>query len=134
MCYHRLYIFSTCGHSLFLPQPLLLCKSASLSSTTNDPPSSSASSTTCEPRAHPYQSLRIHRLCARCEQRRSLLLAEVENSGSEVKFEPWRWKVAYQNPSAEGEAWKRWGDASVDPEEILRRREERRAKSEEIAR
>ncbi len=119
MCYHRLYIFSICGHSLYAPTPLLLCKDSAI------PPDAPASAA-CTPRAHPFQSLRIHRLCALCDRRRSALLAEVERD-REIKFDQWRWKVAYQNPAAEQEAWKRWGSGCQDVAERFRRRETERS-------
>ncbi|XTI95861.1 hypothetical protein V2W45_1449562 [Cenococcum geophilum] len=60
------------------------------------------------PRAHPFQSFRIYRLCAVRTRRRNALLAKVEE-GKEVRFEDWRWKVKYQSPRADEGRWKDWG-------------------------
>jgi len=99
MCYHRLYIFTTCGHSLFHLQPLQPCRKKS-----SIPPY-----TTCAPLAHPYQSLKIHRLCLACTRQRDALIAQIE-SGQEIRFEDWRWRVAYRSPIADEESWRTWGD------------------------
>ena len=97
MCIHRLYIYSTCGHSLLSPRPLLLCCDASI------PPDGSYS-TTCELKSHPFQSWKLESLCPECDKRRDVLLSQVEVNG--VVYDKWRWKVSY-GVDANGEDF--WG-------------------------
>jgi len=130
MCYHALYIFTTCGHSLFTPPPLLPCSLATLPS--NSTPSSTTSIPTCHPRAHPYRSKKLDRLCAACHRRRTLYLQQVEEGNAEeVKVPDWKWRVAYRSPAAEAESWRSWGEAGGiggsgwERDEVRRRREER---------
>lgn len=52
-------------------------------------------------------------MCLHCEQRRDALLTEAED-GVAVRFEDWKWRVAYRNPKAEEDAWKHWGDRDGD--------------------
>ncbi|GME54478.1 hypothetical protein GTA08_BOTSDO02360 [Neofusicoccum parvum] len=106
MCYHKLYIFATCGHSFWQPLPLEQCGDASMS------PSAGFSSA-CQPRSHPFQTRKIYELCLRCRQRRDGLLAEAEKRGGEVRFEEWKWRMKYQSPQAEENAWKTWGEAGA---------------------
>lgn len=91
MCYHKLYIFTTCGHSCYGPIPLQPCRHATIA-----PMSSSSES--CKIQTHPYQSLKIESLCGTCQRQRSILLERLE--GQEViRFEEWQWKVSYSVPS-----------------------------------
>lgn len=92
MCYHKLYIYTTCGHSSFSPHPLLLCQHASIAP-------SSTYSTSCALLAHPFQSLKLEHLCPSCQQRRDKLLEKLDNSQT-VRFDEWRWKVSYSAPAA----------------------------------
>lgn len=94
MCYHKLYIFTTCGHSFFGPMPLMTCRHASIS------PDSSYSST-CEIKAHPYQSLKLERLCVRCQRQRSVLLERLEGQQI-VRVDEQQWKVSYSVPRTPG--------------------------------
>jgi hypothetical protein len=56
---------------------------------------------------HPFQSYRIDRACPGCENRRVSRLAKIE-TGNEVRFEDWRWKVKYMSPVPE-ERYTEWG-------------------------
>ncbi|KAF2096553.1 hypothetical protein NA57DRAFT_58462 [Rhizodiscina lignyota] len=105
MCYHQLYIFTTCGHSTLSSTPIHLC--AHFLSTENP-----SSSTTCPspPQTHPYRSHKTHTLCLFCSLRRDYLLMSLESEQQEVRFDEWRWKVAYRNPAADSEGWRRWGN------------------------
>lgn len=94
MCYHKLYIFATCGHSFFGPMPLMMCRNASIS------PDSSHSET-CEIRAHPYQSLKLERLCVTCQRQRSVLMERLECQQI-VRFDEQQWKVSYSTPRTPG--------------------------------
>ena len=93
MCYHKLYIFTTCGHSTYSSRPLRLCRHASIAPV-------STYSHTCKLRAHPFQSLRIEALCTNCQTERDSLLTVLE-SHSIVRFEESRWKVSYEAPAKE---------------------------------
>ena len=91
MCYHKLYIFTTCGHSTYSTHPLRLCRHASIAPT-------STYSQNCRLHAHPFQSLRIEALCASCQAARDSLLTVLE-SRSIVRFDEWKWKVSYEAPA-----------------------------------
>ncbi|OCK97076.1 uncharacterized protein K441DRAFT_606723 [Cenococcum geophilum 1.58] len=109
MGYHYLYIFTTCGHSTFATHPLLPCAAShSQPRRTLDIKPLPDLNGCHGPRAHPFQSFRIYRLCAVRTRRRNALLAKVEE-GKEVRFEDWRWKVKYQSPRADEGRWKDWG-------------------------
>lgn len=107
MCYHKFYIFATCGHSFWQPGPLVQCQDASFAPNSNF-------SSTCRPRSHPYQTRKVYELCRQCRQQRDILLAEAERRGGEVRFEEWKWRMKYQSPQTEENSWKTWGgpDAS----------------------
>lgn len=92
MCYHKLYIFTTCGHSTYCPKPLLTCRHASIGPL-------STYSEECELRAHPFQSLKIESLCSTCQRDRNTLLGRLE-SDQIVRFDEWRWKVSYSAAAA----------------------------------
>ncbi|KAK4995438.1 hypothetical protein LTR66_004737 [Elasticomyces elasticus] len=100
MCYHRLYIYDTCGHSFFSNIPLSVCRHASIS------PFASFSKT-CDIRAHPFQSVKLEKLCAQCQRQRDMLLTAVEQDQI-VRFEEWRWKVSYRSPAAAQNGWLSW--------------------------
>ena len=92
MCYHKLYIFTTCGHSCMGKQPLIMCRHASIS------PISTYSSA-CELKTHPFQCKKIESLCWSCQRRRSELLGKLEEQ-QVVRFDEWQWKVSYSAPQA----------------------------------
>jgi hypothetical protein len=92
MCYHKLYIFTTCGHSCMSKRPLIMCRHASISPL---PTHSSG----CELKTHPYQCNKIESLCWTCENRRSELLGQLEQQ-QVVRFDEWQWKVSYSAPQA----------------------------------
>lgn len=104
MCYHKFYIFATCGHSFWQPVPLVQCRNASFSA-------GSAFSSTCRPRSHPFQTRKVYALCWECRRQRDALLSEAEHRGEEVRFEEWKWRMKYQSPQAEESSWGKW-DAS----------------------
>ncbi|KAL1636127.1 hypothetical protein SLS58_009976 [Diplodia intermedia] len=113
MCYHRFYIFTTCGHSFWQPGPLARCRDASF------PDNSAAAaffSTTCEPRSHPFQTRKLYTLCWHCGRRRDALLAQAELGREEVRFEEWKWRMKYQSPQADENAWRTWGSGSMGRE------------------
>ena len=102
MCCHRLYIYSTCGHSVFSPKPLLVCELAGI-------PRDGAFSTQCELVAHPYQSWKLNSLCPECHDRRVKLLSRVEVR-QVIKYDEWRWKVSYGMPAHGKDFWGKKAD------------------------
>ncbi|KAF2662751.1 hypothetical protein K491DRAFT_772651 [Lophiostoma macrostomum CBS 122681] len=59
---------------------------------------------TCQARlTHPIQTIRIYQDCLFCARARAQRLHYVEEmeSGNEVRFEDWRWKVKYHSPVPE---------------------------------
>lgn len=94
MCYHKLYIFTTCGHSFFGTKPLVMCRHASIAPM-------ATYSRACELQAHPFQSLKFDNLCRECQRRRSILLDRLE-CHQIVRFDEWQWKVSYSAPHAAG--------------------------------
>lgn len=97
MCCHRLFIYGTCGHSTFSPEPLILCRHASI-------PPDGSHSTRCELIAHPYQSWRIEQLCPPCQKRRDSMLSRIERT-TKVEFDEWKWKVSYALPLHGKDYW-----------------------------
>lgn len=61
---------------------------------------------------HPFQSFKIHDMCPDCKRIRAERLSVVE-SGNEVKFEDWRWKVKYLSPVPEEARYTEWGIGGV---------------------
>ena len=102
MCCHRFYVFVTCGHSLFAPNPVVQCAEASI-----EP--GDAYSTTCEIMTHPFQSWKIDSLCPECEERRTVMLTHIEER-QKIKFDEWRWKVSYGMPAHGKDFWGRKAD------------------------
>ncbi|KAH9873721.1 hypothetical protein IAQ61_004347 [Plenodomus lingam] len=47
-------------------------------------------------RAHPFNRIRLERLCAICEYDRDQRLQALESSTDEIRFEPARWRWKYQ--------------------------------------
>lgn len=92
MCYHKLYIFTTCGHSCMSQRPLIMCRHASISPV-------STYSSGCELKTHPYQCNKIESLCWTCQRRRSELLGQLEQQ-QVVRYDEWQWKVSYSAPQA----------------------------------
>lgn len=67
-------------------------------------------------------------LCLLCTLRRENLLTNLESGQQGVRFEAWKWKVAYCNPATESEGWRQWGNEeaahrAVGIEEMERRLE-----------
>ncbi|KAF2146461.1 uncharacterized protein K452DRAFT_199827, partial [Aplosporella prunicola CBS 121167] len=91
MCYHKLFIFTTCGHSFFEAAPLVQCKSASIG------PHETFSSG-CRVQSHPFQTRRLDALCSACASRREELLDGAAALTGEVRFAEWRWRMKYQSP------------------------------------
>lgn len=102
MCFYKLCIFQTCGHSFWQPKPLLLCSESSYDAAIGY-------SDSCYPQSHPFQTKKVYSLCWPCRQRRDVLLEEAETRGGEVRFEDWKWRMQYQSRHAEQNAWKTWG-------------------------
>ncbi|KAF1989714.1 hypothetical protein K402DRAFT_390682 [Aulographum hederae CBS 113979] len=113
MCYHRLYIFTTCGHSIFISPPLLPCPTYHAYASPSTHGNHDLFPPNCKPTAHPFKSLRLERLCFTCSQRRALLLEAAEENSTEVRIEETKWKVAYRSPAAEEESWRHWGDEEM---------------------
>ncbi|KAK8168229.1 hypothetical protein BKA80DRAFT_266344 [Phyllosticta citrichinensis] len=106
MCFYKLCIFQTCGHSFWQPGPLLLCSASSYNPTIGY-------SETCFPQSHPFQTKKVYSLCWPCQQQRDALLEEADMRGGEVRFEEWKWRMRYQSRQAEQNAWKTWGGESA---------------------
>lgn len=104
MCYHRLFIHTTCGHPIWGP----LLRACSLLGPSTPTPSvphpSSQSDFTCPNRQyHPYQTIKLDSLCKACqrEQERSFRLLEME------KRENGDWDFAVGEERA---GWRRLAD------------------------
>ncbi|KAK4895560.1 hypothetical protein LTR27_006343 [Elasticomyces elasticus] len=97
MCCHRLFIYTTCGHSTFVPEPLVLCRNAAI-------PPDSDHSIMCEIVAHPYKSLRLEQLCPPCQARRDSMLSRIEQR-QQVTFDEYKWKVSYAMPEHGKDFW-----------------------------
>ena len=108
MCCHKLYIYSSCGHSTFGPKPLIECCNAAF------PPDGSFS-TLCKFTAHPFQSWKINALCPECHHRRTVLMDRIEISQA-VKYDEWRWKVSYGMPAHGKDFWGRKADERAELE------------------
>lgn len=99
MCCHRLYVFGSCGHTLFAPNPIVRCSQASI---TPDGPYSA----TCEIVAHPFQSWKLESLCPECNQERSKRISDIEET-QKIRFDDWKWKVRYGMPAYGKDYWSR---------------------------
>ncbi len=113
MCTHRLYIYNTCGHSVFSRTPIIQCLEACI------PPDGSFS-TTCDLVAHPFQSWRINKLCPACDWTRRELLSQVESSQT-ITYDQSKWKVSYGKPTHGGLDF--WGRRMAEKEKAERDRE-----------
>jgi len=91
MCWHKLYIFTTCGHSTYSSQPLIICRDASIGP-------SSTYSESCNLRAHPFHTIKIEQNCFACRKQRDRLMERLDNA-QVVRFDECRWKVSYDTPS-----------------------------------
>jgi hypothetical protein len=91
MCYHKLYLFSHCGHSYHGKKVGTPCTNTyiSLPNTATTPaplspfaqwPLSPNSPTPCAKQSHPYHTLKIHSLCLRCAKSRLSRLATWDKS------------------------------------------------------
>lgn len=115
MCFHHLYIFTACGHSIYSVKAVHECQVRSLrqDQKRNSYLSLSSGLSECKPQRHPFVSTKIDRLCATCFSERRCRM-DLVNSGSHVpRFEAWRWKVKYASPTAQESAWMHWGAAMV---------------------
>lgn len=121
MCCHRRIIYATCGHSTFSPQPLVECRLASIDPTVQW-------SSGCQIVAHPYKSLRLDRLCPTCQQRREVLLHEIDES-SVVRFDEWQWKVSYGMPGHGGKDY--WTKKMEERQEAERLKEREKEKGKD---
>ncbi|KAF2707798.1 hypothetical protein K504DRAFT_458285 [Pleomassaria siparia CBS 279.74] len=50
---------------------------------------------------HPFQSLKLYRMCDNCTTYREQRLDAV-STGDEVKYQPWRWRVKYLSTVSQG--------------------------------
>jgi len=91
MCWHKLYIFTTCGHSTYSSQPLIVCGHASIGPT-------STFSESCSLRAHPFQTVKIEQNCPACRKQRDRLIERLDTTQI-VRFDECQWKVSYDSPS-----------------------------------
>ena len=108
MCYHRFFVYATCGHSywgiLLSACPLFSLPSPALN--TPDP------QITCPNRLHhPFQTLRFHNLCLSCNKERQRNLQALNMDGSNDR-KAWQWKVEQIH-----ERWKEVGDLRMDVKE-----------------
>lgn len=113
MCCHSKIVYATCGHSEFGSRPLIKCRKApadvvvgiprtGLSKGTKDsqPPwphpedMAAASMPRCEIFAHPLKTLRIERLCPRCEAGRDTLLRSQagRSAVTELRWDRPQWR------------------------------------------
>ena len=98
MCYHRLFVYATCGHS-YWGVLLSACPLLSLPSPTPNTPDLQL---TCSHRMHhPFQTLRFHSLCISCstERQRNLKALEMDDSND---TKTWQWKAEKIHESWEG--------------------------------
>ncbi|TKA69123.1 hypothetical protein B0A49_08730 [Cryomyces minteri] len=63
----------------------------------------------CQIKSHPFQSYKLEKLCASCQGVRDALLNQID-SDQTVRFDEWRWKVAYSSPNADQTDWEKWGE------------------------
>lgn len=118
MCCHRLYVYTTCGHSTLSSKPLIECRHASIEPDGHH-------STSCEIIAHPYQSWKIETLCPPCQSQRDALMSRIETT-QVVKFDEWRWKVSYGMPAHGKDFWGRRADEREKREKEMEGREGKR--------
>lgn len=127
MCYHRLYIFTLCGHSCFQAEPLRACRDASFAP-------DGTQSVSCQPCAHPLHSYKLARPCMVCQLQTEMRLREVEQLGG-IRFDEWRWKVSLATPSARAKSmFAQLRDASRyagDPKVLRAGYRERRERTDE---
>ncbi|KAK5187822.1 hypothetical protein LTR16_009499, partial [Cryomyces antarcticus] len=63
----------------------------------------------CQIKSHPFQSYKLEKLCASCQGIRDALLDQID-SDQTVRFDEWKWKVAYSSPNADQNDWEKWGE------------------------
>ncbi|KAH9879124.1 hypothetical protein J1614_002560 [Plenodomus biglobosus] len=69
------------------------------SSSRSSSPATDGMQPCAEGRAHPFNRIKLERLCAFCEYERSERLKALEIPRDEVKFDPARWRWKYQGKS-----------------------------------
>lgn len=78
MCYHKLYIFSVCGHPKWGPR-VTACNSLSLPQPTDSHPGPQIA---CPMRLHhPFLALKLHSLCLECQRERDRSLTALRSQG-----------------------------------------------------
>jgi len=116
MCVHSLYIFTTCGHFLLAPRPILPCSSISTSFPTNSRRSGVVRAPQCNgPQGHPYTSRFLDRRCASCARRlaqegqdRSQRLQEVRTMFTKgIVVDESRWRIAFGETTKTAKGWDR---------------------------
>lgn len=120
MCVHKLFIYTTCGHSTFSHEPLILCRHASI------PPTQSHSSL-CLLFAHPYHSWKLESLCPSCAKRRDSMLRRIDWC-QQVEFDEYKWKVSYAMPAHGGKDYWTKKMEEKAAEEDKKERESRKVK------
>ncbi|EMF13490.1 uncharacterized protein SEPMUDRAFT_19380, partial [Sphaerulina musiva SO2202] len=87
MCCHSKIVYATCGHSEFGSRPLIKCRKAPADVVV-------ASMPRCEIFAHPLKTLRIERLCPRCEAGRDTLLRSQagRSAVTELRWDRPQWR------------------------------------------
>jgi hypothetical protein len=116
MCCHRLYIYTTCGHTTLSPSPIIECRLASIEPAQHR-------STGCELVTHPYQSWKLEKLCPPCHKEREVLMSRIE-AVQAIKFDEGKWRVSYGMPAHGKDFWGRRADE----------REQREREVKEVAR
>ncbi|MCJ1249154.1 hypothetical protein MMC30_006377 [Trapelia coarctata] len=96
MCYHRLYIYTTCAHSYSGPL-IHSCAGLSLSPTSPRNPIPQLICSKCW--HHPFHTLRFHSFCFNCSAQREqrLFALEALENGEELeggKEDRWKWTSA----------------------------------------
>ncbi|KAF2227970.1 hypothetical protein BDZ85DRAFT_255189 [Elsinoe ampelina] len=119
MCYYRLHIFTTCGHTSFSPNPVRQCRE----STTYRLKLMTRSALTpwlgCPIRTtHPLQTFKVERLCNQCQTARDNLLYHLD-SAHVIRVDDTKWKVSYAAPEAVWQA----NDPKLGLLERVRRRD-----------
>jgi hypothetical protein len=102
MCLHRLYIYTTCGHSVHSPKPTFECRHASIEPGQHR-------STDCDIVSHPYQSWKLEKLCPPCQAQREALMSQIV-AVQTIRFDEGKWRVSYGMPAHGKDFWGRRAD------------------------
>jgi hypothetical protein len=133
MCIHKYYIFLACGHSLFDPEPLILCPSSPSTPLprylSHSPVRRPSIFPPCTPTAHPFRTYALHIPCLSCLALRAQGLNAASACTVDVVVPEARWRATYGGYLAERDAWRTWGagetglgGGALRREDVLRRR------------